>query len=89
VIVAGADGAAIVTPEWHGLLEPGAAPGDVNRGHERRIRLFAKPDDFFELADVANRCADVAGPLSDLLERAYGGDREAVWLTPLPESTGE
>ena len=89
VIVAGADGAAIVTPEWHGLLEPGAAPGDVNRGHERRIRLFAKPDDFFELADVANRCADVAGPLSDLLERACAGDREAAWLTPLPEATGE
>jgi arylsulfatase A-like enzyme len=89
VIVTGTDGAAIVTPEWHGLLETGAAPADVNRGHERRIRLFAKPDDFFELADVANRCADVAGPLGDLLERACAGDRGAAWLTPLPETTGE
>jgi len=89
VIVAGTDGAAIVTPEWHGLLETGATPADVNRGHEGRIRLFAKPDDFFELADVANRCADVAGPLSNLLERACAGDREAAWLTRLPEATGE
>jgi arylsulfatase A-like enzyme len=89
VIVTGTDGAAIVTPEWHGLLETGAAPSDANRGHERRIRLFAKPDDFFELADVANRCADVAGTLGDLLERACAGDRGAAWLTPLPETTGE
>ena len=88
VIVAGTDGGAIVTPEWHGLLETGAAPADVNRGHERRIRLFAKPDDFFELADVANRCADVAGPLGDLLERACAGDRGVAWLAPLPEATG-
>jgi len=88
VIVAGTDGAAIVTPEWHGLLETGAAPADVNHGHERRIRLFAKPDDFYELADVANRCADVAGPLGDLLERACAGDRGAAWLAPLPEATG-
>ena len=89
VIVAGTDGTAIVTPEWHGLLEDVATPADVNRGHEGRIRLFAKPDDFFELADVANRCADVAGPLSDLLERACAGDREAAWLTRLPEATDE
>ncbi len=89
VIVVGTDGGAIVTPEWHGLLETGAAPADVNHGHERRIRLFAKPDDFFELADVANRCADVAGPLGDLLERACASDRGVAWLTPLPEATGE
>ena len=88
VIVAGTDGAAIVTPEWHGLLETGAPPADVNHGHERRIRLFAKPDDFYELADVANRCADVAGPLGDLLERACAGDRGVAWLAPLPEATG-
>jgi hypothetical protein len=89
VIVTGTDGAAIVTPEWHGLQDTGAAPADVSRGQERRVRLFAKPDDFFELADVANRCADVAGTLGDLLERACAGDRGAAWLTPLPETTGE
>ena len=89
MIVVGTDGGAIVTPEWHGLLETAAAPADVNRGHERRLRLFAKPDDFFELADVANRCADVAGPLGDLLEQACAGDRGVAWLTPLPEATGE
>ena len=88
VIVSGSDGAAIVTPEWHGLLETGAAAAGVNHGHERRIRLFAKPDDFYELADVANRCADVAGPLGELLERACAGDRGAAWLAPLPKATG-
>ena len=53
---------------------------------ERQIRLFAKPDDFFEVADVANRCADVAGPLETLLEQVGAGDGRVAWLTPLPEA---
>jgi hypothetical protein len=81
VIVAGPDGAAIVTPEWHVLFDGGPA-------HERSIRLFTKPDDFFELADVANRCGDVAGPLEELLEQVGPGGCEAAWLAPLPETRG-
>ena len=86
VIVAGPDGAAIVTPAWHGLLNAEIAAAEGKPSHERQIRLFAKPDDFFEVADVANRCADVAGPLETLLEQVGAGDGRVAWLTPLPEA---
>ena len=98
VVVAGPDGAAIVTPAWHCLLatepaEPGVNPvsgvnPEAKRPHEHAVRLFAKPDDFFELADVANRCSDVAGPLGDLLERAIAGEERAVWLASLSDAAG-
>jgi arylsulfatase A-like enzyme len=87
VIVAGADGAAIVTPAWHGVLDAMPAPAESSPSRERRIRLFAKPDDFFELADVANRCSDVAGALEALLEQVRAGDGQAAWQAPLPETT--
>jgi arylsulfatase A-like enzyme len=87
VIVTGPDATAIVTPEWHGLLNVGPAPGEMKSADDQRIRLFAKPDDFFELADVANRCGDVAGALEALLEPAVAGNGRAAWQTPLPEST--
>jgi arylsulfatase A-like enzyme len=87
VIVTGPDGAAIVTPAWHGLLDAEAADALAKPAVDGRVRLFAKPDDFFELADVANRCADVAGPLEALLEQAREGDGRAAWLAPLPETT--
>jgi len=90
VVVAGPDGAAIVLPAWHCLLaagpvEPGLNP-EPQRTHEQPVRLFAKPDDFFELADVANRCSDVAGPLGELLERAIAGEERAVWGASLPDA---
>jgi arylsulfatase A-like enzyme len=87
VIVAGTDAAAIVTPAWHGLLDAGIAGAEAKPSHERRVRLFAKPDDFFELTDVASRCADVAGVLEPLLEQVAAGDGQAAWLTPLAEAT--
>ena len=90
VVVAGPDGAAIVLPAWHclraaGPVEPGLNP-EPQRTHEQSVRLFAKPDDFFELADVANRCSDVAGPLGELLERAIAGEERAVWGASLPDA---
>jgi arylsulfatase A-like enzyme len=87
VIVTGPDAAAIVTPDWHGLLSVGSAPAEAKPARDQRIRLFAKPDDFFELADVANRCGHVAGALEALLEQANAGDGRAAWQTPLPEAT--
>jgi arylsulfatase A-like enzyme len=93
VVVAGPDGAAIVTPAWHCLLAAQPAEPKLNPAaahpHDRAVRLFAKPDDFFELADVANRCSDVAGPLGDLLERAIAGEDRAVWVVPLPDAASE
>ena len=67
VIVTGPDGAAVVTPEWHLLVsEPQTSSS------EPQIRLYAKPDDFFELADVANRCSDQAEQLIGLLTKPPG-----------------
>lgn len=61
VVVRGAGGDAVVTAAWHCLREHAESDGP-------RLRLFAKPDDFFELADVADRCGSTAGDLSRLLD---------------------
>ena len=87
VVVTGPDGAAIVTPAWHCLLAAEPTETDTQRDHNHAVRLFAKPDDFFELADVANRCSDVVGPLGDLLERVIAGEDRAVWVATLPAAT--
>ena len=89
VVVAGPDGAAIVTPAWHCLLATEPTEPDTPRDHNHAVRLFAKPDDFFELADVANRCSDVVGPLGELLEQVIAGEGRAVWGAPLPAATQE
>lgn len=56
VVVLAGDATAIVTNGWHLVAEPCGAG-------ERVARLFAKPDDFFELSDVADRCPAVAEEL--------------------------
>ena len=65
VIVAAGDSMAIVTRGWHLVAEPSADGTPVPR-------LFAKPDDFFELSDVADRCPAVAEEL--LAALAAGAD---------------
>jgi len=60
VIVTATDERAIVTDDWH--LVVGRSPEG-----ERTVRLFAKPDDFFELSDVADRCPAVAEELAATL----------------------
>jgi arylsulfatase A-like enzyme len=87
VVVTGPDGAAIVTPAWHCLLAAEPTETNAQRDRNHAVRLFAKPDDFFELADVANRCSDVVGPLGDLLERVIAGEDRAVWVATLPAAT--
>lgn len=54
-------GDAVVTAAWHCLRECGDAAVP-------RLRLFAKPDDFFELSDVADRCGTVAADLGRRLD---------------------
>jgi hypothetical protein len=61
VIIAAGDERAIATDEWHVVV--GRSPEG-----ERVVRLFAKPDDFFELSDVADRCPAVAENLAAALE---------------------
>ncbi|MCE9630889.1 MAG: hypothetical protein K8S94_09290 [Planctomycetia bacterium] len=79
VIVVGAEGTAVITPGWHLILPAAVADG-------RRPRLFAKPDDFFELCDVADRCPDVVDELLGVAEAAAAGDLERAWGMPLSEA---
>jgi arylsulfatase A-like enzyme len=72
VVVVAAAGAAVATPGWM-LVAP--------RGE--RPRLFAKPDDFFELNDVADRCPAEAEELGRLLADVAAGRPERAWTTPL------
>lgn len=77
VIVSAGDWAAIVTPAWHLVAE---RPRDEAT---KPARLFAKPDDFFELTDVANRCAPVANELEQVLEPLWRGSGSAGCQQPL------
>jgi hypothetical protein len=75
VVVATVDGGAVITPSWHLLAAADRPP-----------RLFHKPDDAFELCDVADRCADVVAELAPLALAAAAGDTARGWQAPLGES---
>ena len=66
----------MATPAWH-LVLPHADGTD-----EPAPLLYAKPDDFFEACDVADRCPEVAAELA-ALARLAGSDPPAAWTTPL------
>ena len=68
-----ARGVAIATPAWHLVLDTGQPAPPV---------LFAKPDDYFEACDVADRCCDVAEELARLAALA-ASDPRAAWTSPL------
>lgn len=69
-------GAALVTPNWHCLADRG------------RVALFAKPDDYFELSDVADRCTEAAEELGRLAAAAAAGDAATAWRTALSAGGG-
>ena len=75
VIVTGREGTAVVTPAWHLIRLPD--------DQESALKLFAKPDDCFDLCDVADRCPAVVEDLRPLAEAAAAGDRLRAWTTPL------
>jgi len=69
-------GAAIATPAWHLVLpteDAAVAPPPV---------LYAKPDDYFEACDVADRGSDVAEELARLAGLA-ASEPLAAWTAPL------
>ncbi len=72
-------GVAVATPPWLLIAPPPAidhsAPGIPPR-------LFAKPDDFFEQSDVADRCPPVTDELAALAALATR-DPQAAWTQPL------
>jgi len=75
VVIHGRAATAVATAAWHLV-----AAGDAARiGGTHGPRLFAKPDDFFEISDVANRSPAVTEELLALLQP---GERVA-WQSPL------
>lgn len=75
VICVVAGGTAVVTTRWLYLEENGTAA-------DARCRLHAKPDDFFEVADVGSRCPEVMAALREIAAAARVGERVA-WTAPL------
>ena len=77
VITCGAAGVAVTTPGWR-LVVP-AASGDV----PPRSRLFARPDDFLERCDLADRSSAVGEELAAVAEAAGQGRLAEAWAAPL------
>jgi len=77
VIIDAGEQAAIVTDGWH------LVASRPHGGAETPARLFAKPDDYFELSDVANRCAAVADELEQALEPVWRGATPEAYARPL------
>lgn len=73
-------GIAVVTAGWQAVV---ARPVDAGAAMAPDLRLFAKPDDFFELCDVANRCPVEADELGGLAAAAAAGDLAHAWSGPL------
>jgi hypothetical protein len=67
IVVRSAGGDAIVTPSWHLIVGRGADTAG-------RRMLFAKPDDYFERNDVADRCGGEVEELASALGPAPTGD---------------
>jgi len=73
VVAVARGGVAIATPAWHCVAE------------RSRVRLFAKPDDYFELCDVADRCPDVVDELAAVAAATAAGDGSRAWRATLSE----
>lgn len=81
VVVETSRGPAIVTPCWQAVWISDA----VDAGP--RLRLYAKPDDYLELCDVAERCPAEVERFMPLLAAAAAGDPRAAWQAPVePEA---
>lgn len=80
VIVTTRGGNAIVTAGWQAIA-PAVSPDGATAS--AGIRLYAKPDDFFELCDVADRCPDVVDELGSLLAAVAAGDLPRASTAPL------
>lgn len=77
VITRGVAGVAVTTPGWR-LVVPTAA-GDAMP----RSRLFARPDDFLERCDVADRSTAVCEELTAVAEAVEQGRLADAWAAPL------
>jgi arylsulfatase A-like enzyme len=72
---------AIITPAWSLRVSENANQSP------QYVELFAKPDDWFEVNEVLNRCPEIAAGLQSLLAEfgAACRDDDAAELSKLPE----
>ena len=90
---------AIATAAWSMRLETKASDASdrgcsgkhrsargAPHGEEKVIELFAKPDDWFDVNEVGNRCGEVAERMEQVLEQFEQTSRgeEPAELPPLP-----
>ena len=83
--------AAIVTPAWHlaAWCCDSSEKSAVHKIEDLTIQLFSKPDDFFELSDVADRCRDVTDELGALAVAVLNGSAESAWSALLSQKASE
>jgi hypothetical protein len=74
---------AIRTPAWY-LLRPGTATGDAAATHDPAVELYAKPDDRWDVNNVADRCAEVVDLLEQVLAESAQSSSETS-STPLAD----
>jgi hypothetical protein len=90
VVVAGEAAAAVVTPTWHAVMHrprAGSDGSDGSDGADGRVRVFAKPDDYFDLVDIADRRPALAEWLENAMSLPGGGFlskgiQPGLWLDP-------
>lgn len=85
VVVAGEGAAAVVTPSWYAVLPTTDGGGGA---HANSPRVYAKPDDYFELVDVADRRPSAAERLATAIRSKDGCDPpeeviRRLWLDPV------
>jgi nucleotide-binding universal stress UspA family protein len=83
VVVATPEALALITPHWHCLVQRPRPPEEPTAP-----RLYAKPDDSFELSDVANRCSAVTEELQALAERVWAEGVSVAWSAQLSQAAG-
>lgn len=83
--------AAIVTPAWHlaAWCCDSSDKSAVHKTEDLTMQLFSKPDDFFELSDVADRCRDVTDELGALAVAVINGSAECAWSALLSQKASE
>ena len=84
-IVAAPDERAIVTPAWY-IRE--SSDENAQQGGSTQCELFVKPDDRFEVNEVANRCPEYVGQLQEAFAQFQQSCQspDSTGLPPLPEA---
>jgi arylsulfatase A-like enzyme len=84
-IVAAPDERAIVTPAWY---MRNSSDGSAKNGGSTRCELFVKPDDRFEVNEVASRCPECVEQLQEAFTQFEQSCQspESTNLPPLPEA---